>query len=359
MRRGYFKVHRDMLDHHLVGSHNKDYFTGWCWLIGNAAWKPIRINAQGRTIDLKRGQLCHSIRFIADKLEWSKSKTHRFIARLKSGTMIETDSGTAGGTGQIVITICNYENYQDGDESSGTASGTASGTEVGQERDSSGTKKKKDKNYKKRIRGADAPDDDEEKGGEGETSQPTEKDDGAGAPPNPSESKKTVSINPDRQAWLTELEHATGIDLSKDVDGGTWRQLNDLAGIAQASGLNRSWLCTEIEKRRNSMAKAPSRPGPYWRKVIEGITDQEGAKPSQGNADHNAAMDRAITVWNWIHVGNADKAIWPALVRKPSVGEYEALKDWTREDLRKADRGDIPIPPDCYARASMKFHAGK
>jgi hypothetical protein len=47
--------------------------------------------------------------------------------------------GTASGTAQNVITICNYDKYQYRDQ----PSGTASGTRAGQQRDSSGTNKNK------------------------------------------------------------------------------------------------------------------------------------------------------------------------------------------------------------------------
>ena len=45
--------------------------------------------------------------------------------------MIETATGTAAGTGQIVITICNYDKYQTVGDAPGTTTGTATGTHCG------------------------------------------------------------------------------------------------------------------------------------------------------------------------------------------------------------------------------------
>lgn len=66
-----------------------------------------RIN--GQIVELERGQLSHSIRFLSIRWDWSISRVNRFLKRLKTETMIETENET----GQNVITICNYETYQD------------------------------------------------------------------------------------------------------------------------------------------------------------------------------------------------------------------------------------------------------
>ena len=135
---GVFSVSRDIFDHPVVGR-DPDRFRAWLWMVSQACWKPAKFNVKGKTVTVERGQFVTSVRRLADELRWSKSATHRFLTRLKTDTMIETESGT----GQIVITICNYEKYQ----LSPTASGTASGTGAGQERD---TKEEGNKVNKKR-----------------------------------------------------------------------------------------------------------------------------------------------------------------------------------------------------------------
>lgn len=112
------------------------------WLVENARWADGSINFNGQIVHLKRGQLCHSARFLAEKWGWSKSSVDRFITRLKTGTLI----GTAGGTGFNIITICNYDDITNPETDIGTASGTDSGTGAGQERDKEETRNKENNN---------------------------------------------------------------------------------------------------------------------------------------------------------------------------------------------------------------------
>lgn len=104
----------------------------WAWIVEEARWKDGVVNVLGKPVKLKRGQLSHSVRFMADKWKWSKTTVARYLEKLELWGMIKTDSGT----GQNIITVCNYNEYQPKSEKSGTGSG--------QERDRSGTKKNTD-----------------------------------------------------------------------------------------------------------------------------------------------------------------------------------------------------------------------
>lgn len=135
----WFKVARGWRSNPLFGDDPLSKGEAWLWLIEHARHAATKFDAAGTIITVDRGQLATSLRRLAEAWKWSKSSVDRFLSRLKTGTgdgpMIETDIGT----GQIVITICNYEKYQGGRAKSGTASGTpvgtASGTDVGQQRD--------------------------------------------------------------------------------------------------------------------------------------------------------------------------------------------------------------------------------
>ena len=126
---GWIKLHRGWMDNPALGTPERKI--AWLWLIENACWKETKVDIKGRTHTLERGQMTYSIRYLSDAWGWSKTSVERFLDRLKTETMI----GTASGTGQNVLTICNYAKYQDSDEQGGTASGTESGTGAGQERD--------------------------------------------------------------------------------------------------------------------------------------------------------------------------------------------------------------------------------
>lgn len=99
----------------------------WLWLIAEAAWKPRTVNRNGQIIDLGRGDVAHSVRFMATAWNWSKSRVDRFLDLLEREQMVARKTGTASGTGVLVLSVCNYDVYQHVGKPSGTASGTAAG----------------------------------------------------------------------------------------------------------------------------------------------------------------------------------------------------------------------------------------
>lgn len=145
---GFVALHREAMNHHLFKG-DSARFGAWVWMVSMACWKETKFNINGRTITLKRGQFCCSVRDMADAWGWSKSSVDRFLTRLKTETMIGTDDGT----GRLVVTISNYEKYQNIGCSGGTATGTATGTAAGQQRDI----KEQGNNKTKEQEGADEP----------------------------------------------------------------------------------------------------------------------------------------------------------------------------------------------------------
>lgn len=108
----------------------------WLWMIAEAAWRPRKVRRGRQVLELQRGQLAHSIRFMSDAWGWSKSAGHRFLKKLEKRDAIRI----AGGTDATVITICNYDRYQ----SSNDDSGTLAGHQAGHWRDTGGTNENKD-----------------------------------------------------------------------------------------------------------------------------------------------------------------------------------------------------------------------
>jgi hypothetical protein len=107
--RGVFAVDRGIWDHDFLSS--VDPFSrreAWLWLVSEAAWKPRRRRIVGRIIELERGQLVASLRFIAGKWRWSEPRVRRFLVTLVTELMIDakTDAGVS------VITISKYDEYQ-------------------------------------------------------------------------------------------------------------------------------------------------------------------------------------------------------------------------------------------------------
>lgn len=133
-------VSRGIWDHPEFAPSEFSEREAFLWLVSEAAWKPRTARAGRVVVDLDRGQLCASVRFIAAAWGWSKSRVDRFLKRLENRDMLTTSSGT----GQLVITLCNYDKFQ----SFRDASGTQAGHDPGHERDTIGTNYKKGKQGK-------------------------------------------------------------------------------------------------------------------------------------------------------------------------------------------------------------------
>jgi hypothetical protein len=110
----------------------------WFWLLSEAAWRPRQKRFRDYIVNLERGQVATSDRFMAKAWRWEKTKVRRYLARLREAGWIETETDeddfeltetctkpappgepeTAparkpSSTPPItVITICNYDDLQ-------------------------------------------------------------------------------------------------------------------------------------------------------------------------------------------------------------------------------------------------------
>jgi hypothetical protein len=141
---GYYRMHRGWLDHPVLGGEPMCKRAAWAWLIEEASWTYRRRDIKGRTIHLSRGQLTASVRFLAEAWKWHRARVERFLDRLQTESMIETTTET----GQTIITICNYDQYQTGEPAAETETETPGETGARQERDSSETNDKEGKERK-------------------------------------------------------------------------------------------------------------------------------------------------------------------------------------------------------------------
>ena len=78
------------------------------WMTSKAAWKPHEIRYKGKRIKLDRGQFAISTRDFARAWGWSEAKVRRFLGALHNDAMADA----ASDAGVNVITICNYDKYQ-------------------------------------------------------------------------------------------------------------------------------------------------------------------------------------------------------------------------------------------------------
>jgi hypothetical protein len=130
---GVFAVHRGIWDHPMFPPEPFTQREAWLWLISSAAWKEKAIRVDRRVVQLKRGQFCYSVRFLAEAWKWPKSKVHRFLGQLKNAFMIfPAKSGTVSETVPTIYSISNYNKFQIAPlpkrDSQWDSGGTVSGT---------------------------------------------------------------------------------------------------------------------------------------------------------------------------------------------------------------------------------------
>ncbi len=106
--RGVFAVDRGIWEHPSFANEPLTEREAWAWLIGEASFKARTKRIGSVVLELKRGQVAASLRFMADKWQWSEPRVRRFLKRLKTDAMIDasTDAGIT------VVNICNYDKYQ-------------------------------------------------------------------------------------------------------------------------------------------------------------------------------------------------------------------------------------------------------
>ena len=132
--RGCFVIDRDVFEEPLL--QDPIHFRAYIWLLAEAAWAPRRILvSNGRAevvLELERGQLSHSLRYMAKAWNVTVKRVRTILHRFEIGSLIGIQTGTL----QTIITVCNYHTFQ----SLGGATGTQSGTQTGTQRARKGHK---------------------------------------------------------------------------------------------------------------------------------------------------------------------------------------------------------------------------
>lgn len=105
---GFITIHRAVWDHPSFAPEPFTEREAWFWMLSAAAWEAKTVRVGRAIIDLKRGQLAFSIRFLAEKFQWSESRVRRRINRMTSDALVYVETTREA----TLLTICNYDKYQ-------------------------------------------------------------------------------------------------------------------------------------------------------------------------------------------------------------------------------------------------------
>ena len=104
----FFTINRRMLQHPLWLSEKFTRGQAWIDMIGLANHSPGWIRANGKRIDLQRGDLGWSKEHLAQRWRWTRKKVQRFFSELEADGMISVIKTQP----TTVVSLCNYEHFQ-------------------------------------------------------------------------------------------------------------------------------------------------------------------------------------------------------------------------------------------------------
>ena len=104
--KGWINLHRDITNHWIW--HNPRHFRWWVLLLLMAQWEPRKVVFGKTSVQLQRGQICTTIRFLARQMDACSHTTITFLNCLEEADMIHRISNSQ----MTIITITNYDKYQ-------------------------------------------------------------------------------------------------------------------------------------------------------------------------------------------------------------------------------------------------------
>ena len=141
---GWIKLHRSLFDNPVVTA-SSDSLTIWLFLLANASISERKVCFKGKEITLKRGQLITSRKMISQCVRnpIHESTVQRTLDKFKKANMITPETTKK----DRLITITNWDKYQDGKTFSSVPNHTEKTTDE-QQKNFNRTHKKNVKNNK-------------------------------------------------------------------------------------------------------------------------------------------------------------------------------------------------------------------
>ena len=114
---GWIKLYRQITESDIWNDEENEPFdrrSAWVDLLLMANHKDRQTCFDGKAITVKRGQKITSVRKLSERWRWSVNRTYRYLKLLENLEMINRESDSR----RTLITIVNYEVYQNGENSS-------------------------------------------------------------------------------------------------------------------------------------------------------------------------------------------------------------------------------------------------
>ncbi|MDD2380255.1 MAG: hypothetical protein PHV35_01010 [Mariniphaga sp.] len=140
---GWIKLYRKIFDNPMYFSEPFTRMQAWIDLLLLANHSGQYFYVRGNRIDVKRGEVAHSMQSLAQRWKWSRGKVLRYISQLENSQMIVQQKSPV----ITKLSICNYNAYQ----SDGTTDSTTDGQQTVQQTDTN-KNDKNDKNEKNENR---------------------------------------------------------------------------------------------------------------------------------------------------------------------------------------------------------------
>lgn len=143
--KGFLPLARQIQDNWLWS--DKPFARGQAWidLLILANFDDGKVMSKGVLVDVQRGQVFRTIKFLANRWGWNVKKVRVFLETLERESMVTTQGLTNG----TLITIENYAFYNNKGQTKGISDDTTEDTSKGQQKASQGSHKNKNKKNNK------------------------------------------------------------------------------------------------------------------------------------------------------------------------------------------------------------------
>jgi len=243
--RGVFAVDRGIWSDPDFADEQFSEREAFLWMLSEAAWRPTKVRIGANVVDLARGQLAFSTRFMAAKWKWSEARVRRFLGRLISAEIVCTTTDKIA----THVTILKYDRFQRVSLPNADVP-----THTRRTSDAPAThprRKEEDKEYREDIQDISSL-----------------RSESAPAAPSPRKRK----IDPNWQIGLAEVAAAAECQVSEQRAREIWPAFIDHHVLRQTLGVDwirgwRTWCRNEVKfsaRDDRQRQRSPPKPADFW-----------------------------------------------------------------------------------------------